>query len=413
MKKFLWALFLIGCSQQEFAGKTSDKAAGEQIGDPSALEKDGTTSSQGISQEHTIYGKDGDGKPIIGLDPIFKTPLIGQDENGKPILGKGGLNDKGEPLLGKSEDGKIIIGFDDSNNPIVDILDKNTGISINGINSNGKVVLGKSIEKDALGNRIYGVDGEGKNIIGYDSEKKKPIVGAHSDGSFIYGKGGVGDDGKAILGSTSDGNNIIGYSKNKEPIVDIKDEVTGKSVMGITSSGKVILGQSSLGGASSSSLSTGLASSAGIVSSLPAGSSLGGSVSSLPAGALVDHPAVCGPRTFKVNNVCVPALPVFRWYQPSGADHFYTMVAGAACQGKNKLAVECGYKSPTHHGETVNEGKYSFEGAGWYTIENIDPKNVQIHRIYRLYNGRDHLYVRTEEERAHAKTIGYTDEGFF
>lgn len=118
---------------------------------------------------------------------------------------------------------------------------------------------------------------------------------------------------------------------------------------------------------------------------------------------------LCAPKSIKINNLCVVAKPVYRWFSSVNNDHFYTMAAGSDCMGKTSLHSSCG-------GEVVNEGKYVYEGIEFYTLENTEPIHALLGKMFRLYNPdiKKHFYtISAAVADNYVKNGGYKLEGWY
>jgi len=88
-------------------------------------------------------------------------------------------------------------------------------------------------------------------------------------------------------------------------------------------------------------------------------------------------------------------VPVYRYYNSSSKDHFYTA-------NGSEIGV-------TQNGETGNHG-FNCEGVAFYLAEN---ETVGYVPVYRLHNGhsKDHFYTADEDEYNSSHGNGYNPEG--
>jgi hypothetical protein len=117
---------------------------------------------------------------------------------------------------------------------------------------------------------------------------------------------------------------------------------------------------------------------------------------------------ICAEKSIKIGTQCVRTKPVYRWYSDTIKDHFYTMAATPECQGKTSSHASCG-------GEFVNESKFVFEGIEFYTLENTEPTEVQLAKMFRLYSPtlKKHFYTLSTVERDKKVTEGFRLEGYY
>lgn len=117
---------------------------------------------------------------------------------------------------------------------------------------------------------------------------------------------------------------------------------------------------------------------------------------------------VCSDKKYRIDAKCVDSVPIYRWFNGTNGDHFYTPSAGPGCQGKVSSAAECG-------GETVNEGGWHFEGIGFWALPLDQPPHPKLQKFYRLFAGAlgDHFYTISEPEMQASTQHGYTLEGFY
>jgi hypothetical protein len=106
---------------------------------------------------------------------------------------------------------------------------------------------------------------------------------------------------------------------------------------------------------------------------------------------------VCADRSYRINNQCVDAVPVYHWENTLTNKHLYTLTATQACQSANPetdAVSVCG-------GEAVQGGGWRYVAVEFYTTPNSAEQMPGLSKFYRLYKhtGAGHFYTTDEAER--------------
>ena len=106
---------------------------------------------------------------------------------------------------------------------------------------------------------------------------------------------------------------------------------------------------------------------------------------------------VCADRSYRINNQCVDAVPVYHWENTLTNKHLYTLTATESCQSANPetdAVSVCG-------GEAVRGGGWRYVAIEFYTTPNSAEQIQGLSKFYRLYKhtGAGHFYTTDETER--------------
>jgi hypothetical protein len=106
---------------------------------------------------------------------------------------------------------------------------------------------------------------------------------------------------------------------------------------------------------------------------------------------------VCADRSYRINNQCIDAVPVYHWENTLTNKHLYTLTATQVCQSANPetdpVSV-CG-------GEAVQGGGWRYVALEFYTTPNDAEQIPGLSKFYRLYKhtGAGHFYTTDDAER--------------